>query len=252
MESKTVKKYLITAAAFAVIGAFFCFVMSGYGFLGYGFFAAAAVTLLLFATAAVFVKKEKTERTVRKFIFWCVFAFCIALAVTEVIIASDAKTTASDEDYVVVLGAGVYGEAPSKPLRWRIEAAAEFLSEHPYAVCIASGGQGEGENITEAECIYRELTALGIDGERIIKEEKSASTRENIEFSREIMDELSGGKGYSCAIVTNDFHLCRAKMLAYRAGLEVAGISAKTRYPVLAVNYYFREAFGLWSVKAGI
>ena len=86
----------------------------------------------------------------------------------------------------------------------------------------------------------------GIDPSRLYKEENSTSTEENLAFSVGIIDELSGGKPYSAAILSSDFHLCRAKTMAYDMGIEANGVSAKTEYPVLRVNYYFREAFAMW------
>jgi len=246
MERKIVTRYALAALLFAVVGAVFVFGLRGYGFLGYGFWGLAAVALALGALSLLHDKHEKTEKKLKKIVFLCVFAFFIVLAVTEIIIVSDAKTTAEGETYAVLLGAGVNGEMPSATLSWRIGAAADYLKEHPETTCIVTGGQGPGENITEAACMYRELTRAGIAPERIVPEERATNTRENMIYSKEIMDELSGGKPYTAAIVTSDFHLCRAKTIAYRLGLDAAGVSAKTRLPVLAVSSYFREAVAVW------
>ncbi|MBR5381187.1 MAG: YdcF family protein [Oscillospiraceae bacterium] len=246
MERKTVTGYAVAAALFAVIGAALIFGLRGYDFLGYGFWGLAVVSLVLCALSLLHGKHEKAEKKLKKVVFLCVFAFLIILAVTEIIIVSDAKTTAEGETYAVVLGAGVNGETPSAILSWRVRAAAEYLKEHPETVCIASGGQGPGEDVTEASCIRNELIKAGIGQERILLEERAGNTRENLEYSKEIMDGLSGGKPYTAAIVTSDFHLCRAKTFAYRLGLDTAGVSAKTKLPVLAVSNYFREAFAVW------
>ena len=241
--------YIIVLAVCAVIGTFFKVALLGYSFMAYGFWGVAALAAVLLALAVINDKKtgaQKTVKTLRHIIYYCVSFFCIVLAVTEFIIASDAKTDAVGEDYVIVLGAGVNGTTPSATLSWRLRAALDYLNEHPDAACILSGGQGPGENITEAECMYRWLVNSGVDGNRLYKEEKSTSTEENLKFSTAIIDELSGGKQYTVAIVSSDFHLCRAKTMAYDLGLEAKGVSAKTVYPVLRVNYYFREAFAMW------
>ena len=79
----------------------------------------------------------------------------------------------------IVLGCRVYGERASQSLRERLEAAYEYLVEHPEADCVVSGGKGDGEDISEAECMYRWLVEKGIDPSRIYKEDQSTSTEEN-------------------------------------------------------------------------
>ncbi|MCD7909341.1 MAG: YdcF family protein, partial [Clostridium sp.] len=69
----------------------------------------------------------------------------------------------------VVLGAAVKGDTPGQALRGRIEAAARYLKENPRTTAIVSGGKGPGEDITEAECMERELVRLGVPPERIMR-----------------------------------------------------------------------------------
>ena len=110
---------------------------------------------------------------------------------------------------VVVLGCKVKRNCqPTLTLRERIDAAYDYLLEHPDAICIVSGGKGSDEGISEAECMYRELVEKGIGKERIYKEDKSTSTRENIAFSKEIIERE--GLNPKIAIVTNEFHEYRA------------------------------------------
>lgn len=139
---------------------------------------------------------------------------------------------------VIILGCQVRGEEPSVMLKNRLDAALEVLRENPEAVCIASRGQGGGENISEAECMRRYLIANGIEDERIFTEDKSTSTEENIAFSREILDNL--GISENIIIATSEFHQYRASIYASRAGLKTGSHSAKT--PVLnLLNYWVRE-----------
>ncbi len=143
---------------------------------------------------------------------------------------------------VVVLGCRVYGEQASLMLRERLEAAYAYLTEHEDAVCILSGGQGNGEDISEAECMYRYLTEKGISKNRLYKEDKSTSTRENLEFSLEIITEEQLNK--EIAIVTNEFHEYRAAQIAKALGLEVSAVPAKTAW-WLFPTYYVRELYGI-------
>lgn len=139
---------------------------------------------------------------------------------------------------VIVLGCQVRGETPSVMLSRRLNAAIEVLEENPEAVCIVSGGMGDGENISEAEAMRRYLLGKGIDEERIIKEDKSVSTFENISFSADILEKL--GIKNNIVIVTNEFHQYRAYNFAKSLGLETGAHSAHTKFANLA-NYWVRE-----------
>ena len=144
-------------------------------------------------------------------------------------------------DAIIVLGAGVNGEEPSLSLWERIQAAYDYLEAHPDCVAVLSGGQGDGEDITEAACMFRELTALGIDPQRLILEEQAESTRENLTYSLALLE------GYeTIGLVSSDYHLCRAGLMGKNLGLSPVGIPAHTTYPHLYVNYFLREIVGIW------
>ncbi|MCL1835783.1 MAG: YdcF family protein [Oscillospiraceae bacterium] len=192
---------------------------------------------------------DKVARVAR--IFRHIYHGAMAIGVVTFIIlqayiisASGGDDTAAD--LIIVLGAGIYGETPSRVLVSRLEAAAEHLEAHDSAIVVVSGGQGSNELITEAEAMYRYLAGRGISEERIFKEEASTSTRENIEFSLEILEEAGLLTGDAqIAIVTSEFHIYRAKRIAKLLGLEVDGIAASTPYKSLRVLYHFREAAAL-------
>lgn len=141
-----------------------------------------------------------------------------------------------DADYIIILGARVKGEIPSLALQYRIDAAAKYMKKNKETIAIASGGQGPGEDITEAEAIKRGLLQHGVDGNRILLEDKSTDTVENITFSKKLIpDHLETG-----LLVTNDFHLYRSKSIAKDQGLSLQGIPAET--PTVAIpKSYARE-----------
>lgn len=146
-------------------------------------------------------------------------------------------------DYLIVLGAGVNGTAPSLSLRERLDAAYDYLQAHPDTVCIVSGGQGSGEDITEAECMYRYLTKKGIQPERIIQEDKATSTQENLIYSLEL---IGPEKARSVGILSSEYHLCRARQMAQKLDLNPIMVPAKTTRLSLRVNYFLREIAALW------
>ncbi len=140
---------------------------------------------------------------------------------------------------VIVLGCRVRGETPSSMLWVRTRAAFDVLCEFPEAVCVLSGGQGSGEDITEAEAMRRLLLEWGIAEERIITEEHSTSTEENLRYSAELLYERGITDGI--AIATSEFHQYRAHLYARKAGLgEVGHYSAGTSR-MMVLNYWLRE-----------
>jgi uncharacterized SAM-binding protein YcdF (DUF218 family) len=143
-------------------------------------------------------------------------------------------------DYMIILGARVKGSRPSLALQFRIDYAAEYLMDNPQTIAIASGGKGPGEDISEAEAIKKELVEYGIEESRILLEDQSTNTYENIGFSKKLIPK----KAKTGLLVTNDFHIFRALMIAENAGLMISGLPAKT--PIQAVfKSYLREYLAL-------
>ena len=151
-----------------------------------------------------------------------------------------------DCDYVVVLGAGVNGTRPSLSLQERIDAAYDYLVAYPDPVCIVSGGQGNGENITEAQCMYNELTAMGIETDRIWLEQRATNTRDNIRFSLDIIEEETGTRPDRIGLVSSEYHLYRAGLFARSENVIANGIPAKTSWVTLRINYFLREIVAVW------
>lgn len=148
--------------------------------------------------------------------------------------------------YVVVLGAGVNGTVPSVSLQDRLNAACDYLIAYPDSICIVSGGQGPYEDITEASCMYRELTAMGIDENRIWMEDKATSTKENLIFSLDLIESRTGQRPGEIGLVSSEYHLYRAGLMAMSLGVEAHGIPANTGWLVLRINYFLREIAAVW------
>ena len=213
--------------------------------------------LCLCATAVLFIfyLLEHFARRGHRAAAWCELALIAALLLgfslftvldTMVVRGSFADESDAPVSAVIVLGAGVNGETPSLTLRTRIDAAAAYLEEHPDVPVVLSGGQGPGEAITEAECMRRALVRRGVDESRLYPEERSTSTQENLRYSRAILEELGVDPAQRVAIVTSDFHLCRARLMW---GGDTAAVPAHLPsalyFQCLTVNYFIREAFGL-------
>lgn len=147
-----------------------------------------------------------------------------------------------DIDYVIVLGAKVRPDgSPSAVLKYRLDAAYDYLSAHPRAQCVVSGGQGSNEPMPEADAMAQYLRERGIEENRILIENTSETTAENMDFSRELIADPSAEVG----IVTNNFHVYRAVKIARKAGFDHAyGIAAHSDIWYLP-NNMFRETFGI-------
>lgn len=140
---------------------------------------------------------------------------------------------------VVVLGCQVRGDRPSKMLRRRLDAAVELLGQYPDVKCVVSGGQGSDEKITEAQCMKDYLVEKGISESRIIMEDKSKTTFENLKFTFEKLDEL--GISRDITIVTDGYHQYRAGLIAKEQGAgEVTTYSADTEFRHVA-SHWVRE-----------
>ncbi|QNR20588.1 YdcF family protein [Exiguobacterium sp. Helios] len=138
--------------------------------------------------------------------------------------------------YVIVLGAGVKGEKPSLILSNRIEAAVRYGKQFPDTTFILSGGQGDGEAISEAEAMRRGMLQGGISEERLLLEDQSTSTTENLTFSKRLLPESEN----RVSIVTSDFHLYRARKEAEQMDLKTDAVPAET--PLSGVlRYGMRE-----------
>ncbi len=142
----------------------------------------------------------------------------------------------------VVLGCSVKGEHPSTVLNERLKAAYKYLLENEKAHCVLSGGQGPGEDISEAECMYRYLTEKGIGPERLLKEDKSTNTNENLKFSLDILKE-QGLEG-PITIITSDFHEYRANAAAEKLGIKSYSTPSHTFFLYLP-TFYVRELYGI-------
>lgn len=138
-------------------------------------------------------------------------------------------------DYVVVLGAGIMGKKVTPLLAARISRGIEIYKKNPGSKLIMSGGRGPGEDIPEAEAMAAYAEELGIPKADIIIENKSRTTKENLQFSHALMAPNS-----KFCLVTSSYHVYRALVLAKRQGLKCIGYGAKTKW-YFTLNAFVRE-----------
>ncbi|MCQ2422126.1 MAG: YdcF family protein [Lachnospiraceae bacterium] len=159
----------------------------------------------------------------------------------EIMILRHFHDDAGEVDYLLVLGAQVYEDRPSLVLKYRLDRAVTYLSEHPNTICIVTGGQGVNEPHAEAVGMYRYLTEQGIDGSRILLETESTNTTTNMEYSMKLIPDKNARIG----ILSNNFHIFRAVRLARKQGMtQAVGIAAPSKKEYLPTNM-LREFCGV-------
>lgn len=227
--------FLLGAALFTLPGVRF----SGCLCLGLGCLCIAWLLLGRWA------EKSRIGKVCKRIFLVGFSAVFVVLSAFEAAVITRGETddSALPVDAVIVLGAGVNGERPSVALQTRIDAARAYLERHPDVPVVLSGGQGSGEEISEAEAMRRELLDFE---ERLLLEEDSTSTAENFAFSKRLLREYGIDTDTAViAVVTNDFHIFRSKLIAQREGLHTLGVPAELPWWWLTANYYVREAFAL-------
>ncbi|MCD8018047.1 MAG: YdcF family protein [Clostridiales bacterium] len=169
------------------------------------------------------------------------FAIIVFLVVEGLILSGFSAQGEKNLDYIIVLGAQVYRNGPCNVLRFRLNKACDYLMENEDTLCIVSGGQGSNEPFSEAQGMYDYLIEKGINADRILIEDKSLNTVENLTNSSAYFDKEKASVG----IVTSNFHIFRSVRLAKKLGLKnVRGIAADVVVIYLPGNM-LREFFGV-------
>lgn len=236
----------LAAGLCIVLAAFFLLPVCA-GILHFGMLWPAAVLLL---AAAVLLRPRFFRRLLRPgwlrravLLLAAVCAAAVLVTLGKMAQSAGHRPTGDAPCTVVVLGCQVYPDGhPSLMLQNRIDAAYDYLTAHPEAVCIASGGQNDRETTSEAACIRNTLVEMGIDQARIRTEERSQSTEENLAFSAAVIREE--GLPTAVVIASDNFHQLRAAIWAEREGLTPYAAGCASPW-FLTAGYWAREAAAL-------
>lgn len=236
-----------TCVPFAALGYVCKYVLPGYSFT-------ALVCLGIICVILFYTLMPLIGRVFPKFARVCTIVFTLVLicglalfSLTEYhIIKASFGAPEPSSEYLVVLGAKVRDTGPSVSLWDRIYAAADYLEKHPEVTAVVSGGQGEDEPITEAQSMYDELVNLGIAESRIWMEDKATSTDENMRFCLDLIEEKTGARPEKLAILSSEYHLYRASLMAEKLGIGFEGVPAKTSRLSQLINHAMREVAGVW------
>ena len=229
-----------------LLGLFFRGFVHGHSFLGLICFLLAGIILcnhLLRQLQRHFPVAKLLRLAFNGFL---ILGILVSFCTLGVILRASLGVSDANEAYIVVLGAKVNGTAPSLSLSDRIDAAEAYLKSHPEAIAILSGGQGPDEGISEALCMFQQLSSRGIDPERLWLEDKATSTWENLNFSLDLIEEKTGNRPKTIGLISSEYHLFRAGLFARDCGVTAVGIPAKTQWVSLRINYFLREVAGVW------
>ncbi len=244
LKLNNILKLGIACILMALLAGLFVF---GFTF-GVMIFILAGVSLLLIGIANHFYFQQQYKSIMKPVRY--VLVTTITIWVTSFIIIQcliilySQPDTCFQAEYAIVLGAGLRDGEPSALLRQRLDIAVEYGTGNPDATIIVSGGQGQGDGISEAEAMGQYLTSKGIDSNRIIKEKKATNTIENIVYSQQAINVLNGSKNQEVVIITSEYHLFRAKYIARKNGLIAYGMPSKTPLFV-RLNYSIKEYFSI-------
>ena len=226
----------------------FCLLFGLIPWLGYGIFHVGVVSLLLLGTLLVLLPllweamgKRRPLLLLRRILSLIAGISIAASTAFSIPMALAAYANPPGEDAtVVVLGCLVQGDSPSLMLKNRLDAALSYLQSHPDALCVVTGGKGDNELYSEAYVMKKYLVEAGIHPDRILMEDQSSDTRENLFYTKSLL-----GEDTPIAIATDGFHQARGQYYAHLAGFsQVSALPSSTPWGLLP-SYWTREFFGL-------
>ena len=231
----------------ALAAGVFTFLLRGYSFSALVCCVTIGILLFYELMSHLVPRHPKPWKTLRRIFTVCLCLGLLVAGVTEAFIIEASFGDPEEScEYIVVLGAKVRNDGPSVSLMDRIKAAYAYMEAHPEVIAVVSGGQGPDEPMTEAQCIYEHLVAMGIDESRIWQEGRAASTWANLNYSLDLIQENTGTRPRHIGLVSSEYHLFRAQLLGKDCGVDIVGIPAETSRFSQKVNHFMREVAGVW------
>jgi uncharacterized SAM-binding protein YcdF (DUF218 family) len=180
----------------------------------------------------------------------------LCFAVLEIVVYRGAKTSVAagegEPQVMVIFGCKVDPDGPSVLLQDRLDTALTYLDSHPDMTVVVTGGKGDDEHVSEAQCMYDYLTAHGVDGENIYLEDRSRNTWQNINYTRDLLSGLYEEGTVAATgkylLVSSGFHLSRIQLLwdrAWGGTYTLSTLAAPVSHLPSAVEMFFREPLAL-------
>ena len=239
--NELVRKILMVIGIIFLIYGLIVLVLIGTGGIFNFFFPVSGILLI----ALSFLM---TKMNAKLFAITCIVLFLISIvfvSVESMIISHSFKDPVKNGDYVIVLGSQIRNDGPSIDYQARLDKAYDYLIENPDAKVITTGGKGDNEPISEAEGGKQYLVKRGIDESRILIEDQSHDTLQNLSNAKRIIENDTDKKDVKVVIVSAIYHLYRASYIADKIGLKNVSTTGGHGLLILLPQYFTREFFGL-------
>ena len=246
MDIRLIRRFCLIIGILCITAATSLTIAFGYT-IGNGI--ALVASMLFFGLYGIYPRLTKLFQRILSGLLIAFAVFMMALFM--LIGRNDMKnTTTFTEDCALVLGCGIRGEEILPTLKLRLDRCLEYLQHNPDAWIVVSGGQGRGEIMPESEAMKRYLVSKGVDSDRIIKEDQSLNTRENMLYSKKLMDAHFPSGDYSVVCITSGYHAYRAGVLARKADLTVSHYNSRILWYIYP-SAYCRETLSIIKVWLG-
>ena len=199
----------------------------------------------------------KRKHLLRKILLILLCMGMFLFGALEIVIAlHDGTNVVGEPDVMVIFGCQVKPDGPSILLRDRLDTALDYLEDHPDMTVVVTGGKGDDEHISEAQCMYNYLTEHGVNGENIYMEDQSRNTWQNANYTLDLLIQNGYDITDDVILVSSGFHLSRIEMLWDRARAArlpnetyndqyVSTLDAPVSHFPSAVQMFFREPLAL-------
>lgn len=231
----------IIAAVFILYGLIVLSLIGPYRVFSF-FYLAAGIALYLISA---FSRRLNEKQNRILFIAAGIAALCFLLVEAR-IIAFSRKSCTSGADALIVLGSQVKDSGPSMDYQARLDSAYEYLIENPDTIAVCTGAKGDNEPVSEAKGGADYLIQRGIRSERILIEDRSFNTIENLANAKKLLEERGFDDESSVVIISADYHLYRAKYIAEKLGYQNVSCKGGHGLWLLLPHYYTREFFALF------
>lgn len=197
------------------------------------------------------------KHTLRNLLLALLALGVLCFAALEVYIGLHSRTNVVGQPQtMVIFGCKVETWGPSVLLRDRLETALDYWEDHPDVRIVVTGGKGDDEHMSEAQCMYDYLTAHGVDGENVFMEDQSRNTWQNVNDTLDLMENEGWSLTDDVVLVSSGFHLSRIELLWDRARIAklpgevyndqyISTLAAPVSHTPSAVKMFFREPLAL-------
>ena len=236
------KKLFLFIGSICVIYGIIVLLIIGFGNIFSWFFALLGILFLLLSF--IYGKLSQKGRGIT--ILALLLSLSVFVSLEMRIISFGSRQPEAGADYVILLGSGVSETGPSIDFMARIRAAERYLKDNPETAVIVTGATGNNEPVSEASAARDQLLSSGIDAERIILEDQSRSTLQNLQNSGKLIEKEGKSLDRSdIVIVSSSYHLYRARYIAEQIGFRNVSCLGSHGLWILDPQYYTREFFGL-------